>query len=102
MKITETNVNYGRQAYVQGAENTTSPDKNTATMAEPQKAPEDKVSLSASAKDMQVARDAISMAPDIRTERVEEVRSAIDSGNYKVDSQQVAEKIIGFSIDEMI
>lgn len=102
MKVTETNVNYGRQAYVQGTDNTTAPDNATAKMAEPKKAPEDKVSLSASVRDLQVAQDAMALAPDIRTDKVQDVRSAIDSGNYKVDAQQVAEKIIGFSIDQMI
>jgi negative regulator of flagellin synthesis FlgM len=104
MKITETNVNFGRQAYVQGAENAQSPEnaQKNANVAEPKKAPEDKVSLSASARDLQVAQDAMSMAPDVRTDKVQDVRSAIDSGNYKVDAQQVADKIIGFSIDQMV
>lgn len=103
MKITETNVNYGRQAYVQGAENTTSPDNaKTAQMAEPKKAPEDKVSLSANAKDLQVAKEAMALSPDVRTDKVYEVQSAIQSGSYKIDAQQVADKIIGFSIDQMV
>ena len=103
MKITETNVNFGRQAYIQGVESTGAPENNTAKMAEPKmEAPTDKVSLSGNARDLQVAQDAIELAPDVRTDRVQDVRSSIDQGTYKVDAQQVAEGIIGFSIDKMI
>lgn len=103
MDVSKTNVNFGPQAYVQGTESVNAPGNSTAKTAEPQqKAPEDKVSLSASARDLQVAQDAMALAPEIRTDRVQEVQSAVQSGNYKVDAQQVADKIIGFSIDEMV
>lgn len=103
MKINESDVNYGRQAYVQGLESPNAPESNSAKAAAPkQTAPEDKVSLSGNARDLQVAQEGISLAPDVRTDRVQEVQSAVQQGTYKVDAQQVAEKIIGFSIDQMI
>lgn len=103
MKVNETNMNYGRQAYVQGAESTSPADNSTAKMQEaPKEAPKDKVSLSASVRDLQVAQDAMALAPEVRTDRVQEVQSAVQSGSYRVDAQQVADKIIGFSIDQMV
>lgn len=103
MNVTETNVNFGRQAYVKGVESTSPQELATTNQPEPKKAmPEDRVSLSSNAQDMQVAKDAMSLAPDIRTEKVQEVRSSIDEGRYQINSQQIAEKIIGFSIDQMV
>lgn len=103
MDVSKTNANYGRQAYVQGTESVNAPDNSTAKTTEPQQtATEDKVSLSASVRDLQVAQDAMALAPEIRTDKVYEVQAAVQSGNYKVDAQQVADKIIGFSIDQMV
>ncbi|MBU1170329.1 MAG: flagellar biosynthesis anti-sigma factor FlgM [Proteobacteria bacterium] len=103
MKVTETNVNFGRQAYTKGVESTSAAELNTAKQPEPKKEmPEDKVSLSSNAQDMQVAKDAMALAPDIRADKVYEVRSAIDNGSYQINAQKIADKMIGFSIDQMI
>lgn len=103
MNVSETNVNFGRQAYVKGVESTSPQDMASARQVEAKKEmPADKVSLSSNAQDMQVAKDAMALAPEIRTEKVEEVRSAIDQGSYKINAHQIADKMIGFAIDQMI
>jgi negative regulator of flagellin synthesis FlgM len=103
MNVSETNVNFGRQAYVRGVEATSPQDMAAARQVEARKeAPEDKVSLSSNAQDMQIAKDAMSLAPEIRTDKVEAARNAIDQGTYQINSQQIADKIIGFSIDQMV
>lgn len=54
----------------------------------------DKISLSGQAKEISELKSEIDKLPDIRTERVEEVKKAIDTGNYNIDTLRIAEKIL--------
>ena len=54
----------------------------------------DYVALSTNAKDFQAVRNALSTEPDIRVDRVEEIRSRIESGEYDVSAEAIADKII--------
>lgn len=104
MKITETNVNFGRQAYAKEVEKTPPPQEMTKTQApEPKKeVPEDKVSLSSSARDMKVASEAVAASPDVRQEKVYEIKTAVDNGTYQVNAEKIADKMVGYNIDELI
>lgn len=57
-------------------------------------APEDRISLSSKAKEASMAAELARTAPDIRTERVADLKSAINSGQYQVEGEKVAEKVI--------
>lgn len=54
----------------------------------------DELSLSNTAKDYQVAMNAIRNIPDIRKEKVEAIKEQIKSGTYVIDSGKIAEKIL--------
>ena len=54
----------------------------------------DQVALSQKALDMQLARQAISDVPAVRQERVEALKAQIASGDYRVDSREVARKLL--------
>ncbi|BBB28638.1 flagellar biosynthesis anti-sigma factor FlgM [Neptunomonas japonica] len=56
----------------------------------------DTVELSDTVKVMQAADAKIANTPDVDSERVASIKAAIDSGSYKIDAQQVAEKMIDF------
>lgn len=56
----------------------------------------DTVELSDTVKVMQAADAKIANTPDINSERVASLKAAIDSGNYKVDAERVAGKMIDF------
>jgi len=58
--------------------------------------PKDTVELSDTVKVMQAADAKIANTPDINSERVASLKAAIDSGNYKVDAERVAGKMIDF------
>ena len=62
----------------------------------------DKVSLSNASKDMQTAKQAVVSSPDIRIEKVNEIKQAIANGRYEIDAGKVAEKMIGSIISEVI
>ena len=54
----------------------------------------DKISLSARTKEIDELRALIRDLPDIRTDRVEEIKKAVDAGSYNIDSLKVAEKVL--------
>ena len=60
--------------------------------------PEEKVNLSTTAKDVQALSKAISELPDVREDKVQELKDRIGKGAYKVDAEKIAEKMVGESI----
>jgi negative regulator of flagellin synthesis FlgM len=54
----------------------------------------DKISLSGRAKEISELMGLIEQLPDIRMDKVEELKKAIDTGNYNFDPLKVAEKIL--------
>lgn len=54
----------------------------------------DKISLSGEAKEISELKAAIDVLPDIRADKVDAIKRAIDSGSYTVDSMKVAAKIL--------
>jgi negative regulator of flagellin synthesis FlgM len=63
----------------------------------------DRVDLSAEARKMQRFAEALTRTPDIRMERVQELKAMIESGGYRVSSEDIAEKIVNRAIvDEMV
>jgi flagellar biosynthesis anti-sigma factor FlgM len=56
---------------------------------------EDRVELSDRARALQVAQGALSQLPEVRTERVEAVKSLVQSGRYQVPSEVLAERMLG-------
>lgn len=57
----------------------------------------DTVAISSKAKDFQIAKNAVDATPNVRMDRVEELRSKMQNGNYDVSSSDLADKIIGNS-----
>ena len=60
--------------------------------------PEEKVDLSTKAKDIQQAKNAVNQLPDVREEKVQEVKTQVDKGTYKVDAGKIADKMVNDSI----
>jgi negative regulator of flagellin synthesis FlgM len=60
-----------------------------------QKTPsEDVIEISKNSKKIAELASAIKNMPDIRAQKVEELKKVIESGNYTVDPRKLAEKII--------
>lgn len=104
MKISESNINIGQQAYAKEVESARPQEvqPGKAEQTEKKNVIEDKVSLSTDAKDMQVALNAIEEAPEVREEVVQDIKKEVESGNYKIDSDKIADKIAGSNIDEIV
>ncbi|MBR4667991.1 MAG: flagellar biosynthesis anti-sigma factor FlgM [Butyrivibrio sp.] len=54
----------------------------------------DTVSFSSIGKDIQVAKQAVNAAPDVREDRVASLKAAIKNGTYNVSSEDFAEKLL--------
>lgn len=54
----------------------------------------DEVQISRTGRDYQVAKQAVASAPDIREDRVIQVKGRIASGSYKVDNGDFAAKLV--------
>ncbi len=54
----------------------------------------DKVEISSAARDMQVARKAFDSLPEIREDKVADIKQQIASGTYKPSAEQVIEKLM--------
>ncbi len=54
----------------------------------------DKIEISEQAKDFQVAMRAFKELPEVRQGKIEEIRSQVESGQYKPSAEAVAEKIM--------
>lgn len=66
------------------------PDKKVEEKA----APSEKVNLSATAKDIQTLKSAIAGLPDVRQDKVDELRARIEKGEYSASGEKIADKII--------
>lgn len=54
----------------------------------------DKFEISQTAKAYQVAKQAVSAAPDIREDKVAEIKAKMASGTYTVSAEDFAEKVL--------
>ncbi|VFQ43633.1 flagellar biosynthesis anti-sigma factor FlgM [Desulfoluna butyratoxydans] len=102
MKISESNANYGRQLYMREVSEANPAKQGTQAGKGPERAAQDRVTLSRDSRDMQIARDAMMNTPDIRTEKVEELRNEVKEGRYAVPADKVADKIIASAINEYV
>ena len=59
------------------------------------------VNISTASKETQTAREIIASEPDVREDKVAELRKRIESGNYTIDNKAVADKIVDSFIDEI-
>jgi negative regulator of flagellin synthesis FlgM len=62
----------------------------------------ERVDLSAKAKEFQQIRQILDETPDVRDDKVRELKDQIQSGNYAVDSGKIAAKMLGESLIDTI
>lgn len=53
----------------------------------------DKLEISQFGRELQIAKAAVNSAPDVREDRVAEVKAKYDSGNYDVSAEEFAAKL---------
>ncbi len=60
------------------------------------------VNLSPALKEADAIKEIIESEPDIREDKVAEIKARIDSGSYTVDHQAVADKLVDSFLDEIL
>lgn len=63
--------------------------------------PEETVDLSTMARDIQQAKVEVSKVPDVREEKVQEIKAQVDNGTYNVSGEQIANKMVGESLVDL-
>ena len=54
----------------------------------------DRIQISSIGKDIQIAKNAVAAAPDIREDVVAPIRAAVTNGTYQVSAESFAEKLL--------
>ena len=54
----------------------------------------DQVQISSIGKDIQIGKQAVKNAPDVRQELVDQIKARMDAGTYSVTPEQFADKMI--------
>lgn len=54
----------------------------------------DRLEISRTAKDYQVAKEAVLRASEVREDKVAKIKSAMEAGTYKVNAQDIADKML--------
>lgn len=77
-------------------------DREKAERSEVRTASGERVSLSEMARDVAAAKSKVELIPDVRTDRVEQLKAAIANGTYRVDGRAVAEKLLRETLLDML
>lgn len=94
MMISKTQI---QQVVKQYGENTKTK-KSEQSSAAPIASKLDSVTLSKQAMEIQQVQKALKEIPDVRDEKVREMREQIESGNYNVSGEEIAEQMLGRTI----
>jgi len=62
----------------------------------------DTVEISSRSREMQKVHEVLQAAPDVRTEKVASLKKLIQAGEYKIDNDGLAEKMIRESVLDLI
>lgn len=68
--------------------------ENTSEKAEKNVTKTDTVNISDAAKEIQEVRRQLDAIPDVRTEKVEQLKSQIEDGTYEIKSEEIADKML--------
>jgi negative regulator of flagellin synthesis FlgM len=95
MKISDIHQDPNLIQYIQQNGKVGAAERNSVAPAVQNQVPaEDQVDLSSQSKEMKKIADALAAAPEVRAEKVEALKKQVESGQYQVNSDNVAEKII--------
>ncbi|MDP2799288.1 MAG: flagellar biosynthesis anti-sigma factor FlgM [Deltaproteobacteria bacterium] len=103
MKITDINAKENVAQYVQNNQAAQEPrqvEREKQAAAEQSQAT-DKVELSAASRDIQKIQEVLKNTPDVRAEKVQELKSKIESGQYRVDAREIANKMVSNLIQDL-
>ncbi len=93
MEINGTNPLIGLNKNVQRIDSSLQPDRTQATGGG--RSDSDRLELSVRSREISHLEELIQSTPDVRQERIDQVRNQIENGTYNIKAEKIAEKIIG-------
>jgi len=102
MKISNSTSNLINQAYVNNAAQQNIANANTKPEKNKEVNPSSNVDLSNRTKDIQKISKALDNEPVAMSENVSRLKKEVNEGQYNVDANKVAEKMIGSLLDKII
>ena len=72
--------------------------ENTSDKTNKNVAKTDTVNISDAAKEIQEVRKELDKIPDVRTDKVEQLKNQIENGTYEIKSEEIAEKMLKDSL----
>lgn len=78
----------------QNVQKVTNPEQKAASQSLQKTAPSDKVEISGKAREIAELMSVISQMPDVRAEKIAEIKKAVESGNYTINPSKIAESIL--------
>ena len=97
MEITPNDNTINIDAYVNNI-NDKQKAENTSEKAEKNVAKTDTVNISDAAKEIQEVRKELDNIPDVRADKVEQLKNQIENGTYEIKSEEIAEKMLKDSL----
>ena len=97
MKITNNKNNAALNAYIKGPSGKESVKGSQGAQkgqSAGKAAKSDKADISQKASVLSKVRESVDAVPEIRVDKVDEIKKAVDGGNYNVQGEQVADAII--------
>ena len=82
-----------------GIDRAKEPAKKTTDQAD---SPVDNVQLSEQSHEIVRIKEAVETAPEIRQDKVDAVKARLADGSYEVDSEEVADRILTSSLQEIV
>lgn len=99
MKISNSTPNYINQTYANQANNAAN--QNAAQQKTADEAQTDSLNLSGRTKDLQKIAAAIDTQPTDRKQYVADIKQQVETDQYNVNAETVAEKMVGSLMDEI-
>ena len=106
MKINDQIMNYDASKHI--SKSTQQPQEmqgekkiSDVTKVEGQASQDTIVNLSPALREAQAVKELISSQPDVREEKVAELKQRIESGRYEIDHMAVADKMVDSFLDEI-
>ncbi len=89
-------------AYLNNVQDKKKTDDSSSNISKPVQN-EDKVDLSQNVRDVKEAKEQLDYIPDVREEKVAEIKSQLENGTYNIDGKKIALNMMRESlIDEIV
>ncbi len=99
MKISNTTPNYINQTYTNQPK--AAAQQNLKSQAPVEETQSDSINLSSKTKDLQKISKALETDPTNRQQYVADIKQKVDNNQYDVNSESVAQKMVGILMDEL-